>query len=106
MNWNFHGSSVSRLKFSPVKPASTILGSLRFSAMPLLVIHTSFSPMLRSFPSSSTSSTMSLRTVGSPPVNLILVTPCETNRRAISRISGVERRWAAGERGTPSSGMQ
>ena len=47
-----------------------------------------------------------LRTVGSPPVKRILVTPLLTKRVANRMISSSVKIWAAGDRCTPSLGMQ
>jgi hypothetical protein len=53
-----------------------------------------------------TMSMMSLRTVGSPPVNLIFLTPACTNNVASRMISSVVRRLEFGESSMPSSGIQ
>jgi hypothetical protein len=48
----------------------------------------------------------SLRTKGSPPVSLILLTPLVTNSFAISKISLAFINFAEGVRGTPDAGIQ
>lgn len=68
---------VSILRFKDVKPFSNKAGSFRCSANPLEVIHISSIPGI--WCNLFTSSTTSLLTVGSPPVNLILWTPSEAN---------------------------
>lgn len=72
----------------------------------MVVRHSSFNPFLRKVPIWCMRGTMSFLMVGSPPVSRILVTPCDTNRAERYDISGVVRRWAWGDSGTPSSGMQ
>lgn len=49
---------------------------------------------------------ISLRIVGSPPVNRIFVTPWDTKTEESMNISGVVSRSGGGDCGTPSSGMQ
>jgi len=55
---------------------------------------------------SPTTSSRSFLTVGSPPVNLILLTPCSTKILATLSTSSALNKLLFGVRGTPSSGMQ
>ena len=58
---------------------------------------TSYGPIISLIP---------LRTVGSPPVSRILVTPDFTNKVASLSISSLVRSFPSGESSTPSLGMQ
>ncbi|KAJ5982020.1 hypothetical protein N7451_012120 [Penicillium sp. IBT 35674x] len=57
--WNWKGSNVSRLMFTPVSPASIIASSFRCSEIPLVVRQSSRSPALRSLQISCIKGTMS-----------------------------------------------
>ena len=81
----------------PVRPASTMLSSFRWRDRPLVVKQSSFNPCDRREPIWCIKGRMSLRTVGSPPVNLIFLTPCETNTEERRYISGVVRSSTGGD---------
>mmetsp|Transcript_38246 Transcript_38246/g.90407 ORF Transcript_38246/g.90407 Transcript_38246/m.90407 type:complete len:280 (-) Transcript_38246:105-944(-) len=106
INVNFSGTSVSSEMLYASIPPDARAGSLRLRVMPLVVMPIVSTPIFLSSPIAATSSVMSFRTVGSPPVSLILVTPAATKRRVRRRISGVVSMLSSGERSTPSSGMQ
>ena len=75
MIWNWKGSRVSRLRFTPVRPASAMASSFLCNAMPLVVRQSSRSPLGLREPICCINGTISFRIVGSPPVSRILVTP-------------------------------
>lgn len=87
ISWNRRGSSVSRLIFTAFTPLSTSRSILDpwLSVIPLLVIASVFSPRERNLPISLMMCSKSGRTVGSPPVKRIFVTPASTNAPAIYR---------------------
>ncbi len=90
----------------PVRPASTMLSSFRCRERPFVVRQSSRRPRERREPIWCMRGRISRRTVGSPPVRRILVTPCCTKTEERRKISGVVRRCSGGDCGTPSSGMQ
>mmetsp|Transcript_13857 Transcript_13857/g.40160 ORF Transcript_13857/g.40160 Transcript_13857/m.40160 type:complete len:234 (-) Transcript_13857:71-772(-) len=98
------GRSVSRLTFNAFKPAADSSGSMRASAMPLEVMPTVEMPGRER--SRRTTSTRSRRTVGSPPVKRILLTPPSASSLAIRKISSAVSSRDAGVRSTPSAGIQ
>mmetsp|Transcript_902 Transcript_902/g.1878 ORF Transcript_902/g.1878 Transcript_902/m.1878 type:complete len:286 (+) Transcript_902:415-1272(+) len=99
-------SSVSSDRLSRSSPLATSDGSIRGRAMPLDVIAIWRRPNGRSSFRAETISGRSRRTVGSPPVNRILSTPAPTNSRASRNVSSAVSSLEAGERSTPSAGMQ
>ncbi|MCY1444303.1 hypothetical protein D9M71_607640 [compost metagenome] len=97
------GSRLSRLTLSRDSPASNSGPARRVSCEPLLVMHSSRRPGRAAMRRHS--STMPLRTSGSPPVRRILRVPRATKRSA-SRYSSSRLRMRCRGRNCMSSAMQ
>mmetsp|Transcript_14797 Transcript_14797/g.20734 ORF Transcript_14797/g.20734 Transcript_14797/m.20734 type:complete len:288 (-) Transcript_14797:477-1340(-) len=103
---NLNGSSVSRLTFTESSPASFRSATFLPNVIPFVVIAISRRPLGLNSLVAFTISAKSLRSKGSPPVNLILLTPSSTKREVILCISSASRSLCSGVSCTPSSGMQ